>query len=166
MAHQQGCGTSVCLTLCMAVCAGGRAGRALKPCQLDQGAMVSTWQKAMAPLSSASITTDTASQTELWWEHGGTQVSGCRVCPALMPVSDGSSGHTCGRCAQVEEQLCLVAELREEVSRLRSTRESERETDYWNRTLPSLGQAQQADCHRRLSSEGNRRPNVQTRPTS
>jgi len=33
---------------------------------------------------------------------------------------------TCGRCAQVEELLSLLAELREEVGRLRSTRESEK----------------------------------------
>jgi len=38
-----------------------------------------------------------------------------------------------------------VAELHEEVSSLRSIRESGRETDCCNRTLPSLGQAQQAD---------------------
>ncbi|KAK4817860.1 LOW QUALITY PROTEIN: hypothetical protein QYF61_001529 [Mycteria americana] len=51
--------------------------------------------------------------------------------------------NTSGRCTQVEELLRLVTELREEVSRLRSIKDSER--DYWNRTLPSLGQAQQAD---------------------
>ena len=62
-----------------------------------------------------------------------------------MPVSDGSSEHTCGRYAQVEELLRLVTELWEEVRRLRSIRECERERDYWNRTLPSLRQAQQAD---------------------
>lgn len=37
-----------------------------------------------------------------------------------------------------------MAELWEEVSRL-NIRESERETAYWNSTLPSLGQAQLAD---------------------
>ena len=107
--------------------------------------MVSTWQKAIASLSSAPVTADTASQTELRWEHAATQVSGCRVCPTLMPVPDGSSKYTCGRCTQVEELLRLVTELWEEVSRLWSIRECEREIDYWNRTLPSLGQAQQAD---------------------
>ena len=107
--------------------------------------MVSTLPKPMASLSSAPTTTDAASQAELWWEHAATQVSGCRMCPTLIPVSDNSSEHTCGRCAQVEELLCLVTELREEVSRLRSIRERERERDYWNLTLPSLGQAQQAD---------------------
>lgn len=37
-----------------------------------------------------------------------------------------------------------MTELWEEMSRLRSIRESEEETDCWNHTLPSLGQAQQA----------------------
>ena len=130
---------------CMAVHTEGLAGRALKLCQLDQGVMVSTRQKAMASLNSAPTTTHAASQTELRWEHAATQVSGCRVCPALLPALDGSSEHTCGRCTQLEELLRLVTELREEVSRLQSIRECERERDYWNRTLPSLGQAQQAD---------------------
>ena len=38
-----------------------------------------------------------------------------------------------------------MAELQEEVTRLKSIRECEREIDYWNCTLPSLGQTQQAD---------------------
>ncbi|GAB0179306.1 hypothetical protein GRJ2_000395900 [Grus japonensis] len=107
--------------------------------------MVSTWQKAMSTLTSAPTTTDAASQTELRWEHAATQVPGCRLCPALTPAQDGSSEHTCGRCAQVEELLHLVTELWEEVSGLRSIRECEREIDYWNHTLPSLGQAPQAN---------------------
>lgn len=69
--------------------------------------MVPTQQKDMASLNFAPTTTDTAAQTELWWEHAATPVSGGGVCPALVPVSD-SSEHTCGRCAQVEELLCLV----------------------------------------------------------
>ena len=77
-------------------------------------------------LTSAPTTTDAVSQTELRWEHAATQVSGCRVCSALMPVPDGSSDHTCGRCAQGEELLHLVTEFREEVSRLRSIRERKR----------------------------------------
>ena len=43
----------------------GCAGRALKLCWLDKGAMVSTRQKAMASISSAAAMTDAASQTEL-----------------------------------------------------------------------------------------------------
>ena len=107
--------------------------------------MVSTWQKAVAFLSSAPAVTDAAAQAELRWEHAAAQVPGCRVCPALTPVPGGSSEHTCERCAEVEELLRVVTELQEEASRLRSIRECETEIDYWNCTLPSLGQARQAD---------------------
>ena len=81
-----------------------------------------------------------ASQRELQWEHAATQVSGCRVDPAFMPVLDGSVEHTCGRFIQGEELLCLVTEFQEEVRSLRSIRECERERHYWNCTLHSLGQ--------------------------
>ena len=37
----------------------------------------------------------------------------------------------------------LVAELREEVERLRSIRESEKEIDWWNQALSSLRQKQE-----------------------
>lgn len=49
-----------------------------------------------------------------------------------MPESSDSSGsvYACGRCSKVEELLSLVVELLEEVSRLRSVRESEREPDW------------------------------------
>lgn len=47
----------------------GRAGRLLKHCQREQGEVVSTWQKAMASLSSAPATTDTGAQSEFWWEY-------------------------------------------------------------------------------------------------
>ena len=90
-----------------------------KHCQLGQGAMVPTWQKAMASLSFAPTMTEAAAQMELWWEHAAA--------PALMPAPGGSSEHTWGRCAWVEELLCLVPELWKEGSRLRSIRECERE---------------------------------------
>ena len=48
----------------------------------------------------------------------------------------GNSEHTCGRYAQVEELLCSAAVLQEEVSRLRSIRESAKEIVYWNPTFP------------------------------
>ena len=71
--------------------------------------------------------------------HPGARLQG-------VPCFYASTGRsTCGRCTQVEELLSLVTELREEVTRLKSIRESEKEIDYWNRTLPSLGRAQQAD---------------------
>lgn len=45
----------------------------------------------------------------------------------------------------MEVLLHLVTELQEEMSRSRSIKECKRENDYWDRTLPSLRWAQQAD---------------------
>uniref|UniRef100_A0A8B9DT06 Uncharacterized protein n=1 Tax=Anser cygnoides TaxID=8845 RepID=A0A8B9DT06_ANSCY len=106
--------------------------------------MASTRQKTMASASlaaSPAAVTDVATQTEGSGKRAAIQVLGCRVCPSLLSVSDSrSEGYACGRCAQVEELLSQVAELWEEVSRLRSSRESEREIDWWRCTLPSLRQ--------------------------
>lgn len=60
-----------------------------------------------------------------------------------MPVQDGDTEHSCGRCAQVEELLRLLAELREEVGRQKSIRESENKINWWGRALLSLRQAPQ-----------------------
>ena len=56
---------------------------------------------------------------------------------------EGDSKQACGRCDQVDELLCMVAELQEEVSRLRSIRESKKEIDQWSCALPSLMHASQ-----------------------
>lgn len=50
---------------------------------------------------------------------------------------------TCLRCEQENDLLSLVAELREEVERLRCIRESEREIDRWSSALQSLREAHQ-----------------------
>jgi len=114
----------------MAVCEEGRTGRALKLCQLYQGAKESTWQTAMAAPSSATTLMDAGSQTELQWEPTAAQVPGRRVCLILALVWDSSSEHSCGRCTQVEQFLHLVTELQEEVSRLKSIRECGRKIVY------------------------------------
>lgn len=62
----------------------------LSLCQLDQGVMVSTCQKAMTSLSSAPNTTDAAAQTGCRQKDAATQVSGCEMCSALTPVLDNS----------------------------------------------------------------------------
>ena len=63
------------------------------------------------------------------------QVSGCRECQSLLlPREDGKDA-TCVRCEQVDELLSLVVELREEVERLRTIRECEREIDWWSDSL-------------------------------
>lgn len=59
-------------------------------------------------------------------------------------MQECSSEHPCGRCPQVTEQLQLVTERLEEVSRLRNIR-SARGRLTWNCIRPSLRQAQQAD---------------------
>lgn len=89
--------------------------------------------------ASPATASDVATQTEVSGKHAAIQALGCRVCLSLLSVSDSSSGgYVCGRCAQVV--LSLVAELWMDMSRLRSTRESERKTDWWKHTLPTLRQ--------------------------
>jgi len=82
-------------------------------------------------------------QTEAPCKNAGVQVSGCRECLSLALVPEDSRDNGCVRCEQVNDLLSLVAELKEEVERLRSIRECEREIDWWSRTLPSLRQRQQ-----------------------
>ena len=99
--------------------------------------MVSTHQKAPASPSSAPTTTDVVPPAE-------PPVLGCRPCPAAMAVPAGSR-ELLWELYRGEELLRSVTELQEEVSRLRSIREREGQTDCWNRTLPSLGPDPQAD---------------------
>ncbi|KFW72624.1 hypothetical protein AS28_04863, partial [Pygoscelis adeliae] len=87
-------------------------------------------------------------QTEPSRKHAAVQVSGCRECLSLSAVAEGGRDDTCVRCDQVDDLLCLVAELKEEVERLRSIWECEREIDWWSRTLPSLRQRQQMEAPR------------------
>ncbi|KAJ7408939.1 hypothetical protein WISP_117558 [Willisornis vidua] len=47
------------------------------------------------------------------------------------------------RCEEVNDLLCLMAELKEEVERLRSIRESEKEIDWWSHILSTPKKAQQ-----------------------
>lgn len=55
-----------------------------------------------------------------------------------IPRGESDCKQACGRCDQIDELLCLVAELQEEVNRQRSIQESEREIDQWSCTLPSM----------------------------
>ncbi|KAK4830603.1 hypothetical protein QYF61_012029 [Mycteria americana] len=82
-------------------------------------------------------------QTELPQKHAATQVSGCRECLGLSLFRHGSRADSCVRCDQVDDLLCMVAELREEVERLRSIREAEKEIDWWCHALPPLRQEQE-----------------------
>ena len=76
-----------------------------------------------------------ATQTEGLPRNVAMQVSGCRECQSLLlPREDGKDA-TSVRCEQVDELLSLVVELREEVERLRTIRECEREIDWWSDSL-------------------------------
>jgi len=57
---------------------------------------------------------------ELPQKHAAVQVCSCRECQSLSLVTDGSSEKSFVRCDQVDDLLGLVAELGEEVERLRS----------------------------------------------
>lgn len=59
-----------------------------------------------------------------------------------MIISDDSRDNTYVLCDQVDDLLNLVAELKEEVERLKSIKECEREIDWWSHTLPSLREMQ------------------------
>ncbi|KAK4814671.1 hypothetical protein QYF61_024978 [Mycteria americana] len=56
----------------------------------------------------------TRTRTELPRKHAATQVSGCRECLGLSLFPHGSRADSCVRCDQVDDLLCVVAELREE----------------------------------------------------
>ena len=73
--------------------------------------------------SSSMVTTgrtNAATQTELLYKHVIPQVSSCGMCEGIFLEVESDCKQACGRCDQIDELLCLVAELQEEVSRLRS----------------------------------------------
>ncbi|KFP06528.1 hypothetical protein N300_02212, partial [Calypte anna] len=71
------------------------------------------------------------------------QVSGCEECLSLVLALADSENKVCVRCEQVNDLLSMVAELKEEVERLRSIRESEKEIDWWSHTLSTTIEIQQ-----------------------
>jgi len=85
--------------------------------------------------SSLLVRKEAATQTEVPRKHTAVQVSGCSECHQLALETESNKGNMCIRCDQVDYLLCLVAELREEVDRLRSIREAEQEIDWWSRAL-------------------------------
>ena len=50
------------------------------------------------------------------------------------------------RCDQLDDLLSLVAELKEEVERLRSIRECKRQIDWWSSTSAPLKQQEQMEA--------------------
>jgi len=104
--------------------------------------MVTTHGKAVARRS-------VGTQTEAPCKDTGVQVSGCRECLSLAFVPEDSRDNSCVQCEQVNDLLSPMAELKEEVERLRSIRECEREIDWWGSTLPSLRPKEQEAAPRK-----------------
>ncbi|KAJ7407883.1 hypothetical protein WISP_124046 [Willisornis vidua] len=93
--------------------------------------MVSREMKTIAAVNTRSVSTQTLPSKN----DAATQASGCAECLSLALVPENGMGGTCVQCEQVNDLLCLVAELKEEVERLGCTRESEKEVDWWSQTL-------------------------------
>ena len=55
----------------------------------------------------------------------------------MLPM-EGDRDTGCVRYEEVEDLISLVAELKEEVERLRTIRECEQELDWWSNALPCL----------------------------
>lgn len=84
--------------------------------------MVSTWQKF---LTRKNVVT----QIECLPKNVVVHISGCSECLSLLLVVKGSRAFNCMMCEQVDNLLTVVVKLKEEVKRLRSIRECEREID-------------------------------------
>ena len=73
-------------------------------------------------------------------QDAGVQSSGCNECQSLALQAFavlGEGRSDCVRCDQVNYLLSLVANLQDEVERLRSIKECEREIECWDQTLPA-----------------------------
>ena len=80
-------------------------------------------------------------QTDCPLKTAAVQVSGCRECLSLLLPPAGDRETVCVRCEQVDDLIRLVAELKEEVERLRVISliwECEREIDLWSDSLCGL----------------------------
>ena len=93
--------------------------------------MVSTRHGA---LSRKSVHT----QTDYPLENAAVQVTACRECQSLLLPSAGGRDTACVRCEQLDDLIRMVAELKEEVERLRDIRERERDLDWWSNSLQGL----------------------------
>ncbi|RMC06501.1 hypothetical protein DUI87_15937 [Hirundo rustica rustica] len=98
--------------------------------------MVSTRSKSV-------VGTVVCDQVEPSKKDVSVQTHSCPECLSLSLASGDVVEKACLGCEQVNDLLSLVAELREEVERLRSIRDSEREIDWWSSALTSLREAHQ-----------------------
>lgn len=95
--------------------------------------MVSKLSKAIAGRS-------VPNQTEPSKKYMSVQTSSGMECLSLSVVPGDGAKDACMWYEQVND-LCVVAELKEEVERQKSIRKSEREIDWWSSTLRSLREA-------------------------
>ena len=84
-------------------------------------------------------------QTDCPLKNAAVQVTGCRECQSLFLPSAGGRDAACVRCEQVDDLIRMVAELKEEVERLRAIRECEREIDFWSNSLQGLKERHQGE---------------------
>jgi len=124
----------------------------IPPCSGDQ---LSSWQSETARLNMVSTRQQAysktmATQMEGLPRNGTVQVSGCRECLSLLLPGEGGRHSTCVRCEQVDELLSLLGELKEEVQRLRTIRECEREIDWWSNSLVCQREGCQGDTPRKV----------------
>ena len=73
------------------------------------------------------------------------QVSGCRECESLLLPWESGRYSICVRCEPVEDLLGTLAELKEEVERLRAIRDCEQESDWWSSALACQRERCQGD---------------------
>ena len=76
-----------------------------------------------------------ATQTEVPSQDASTQVTGCVDCWSLTFAVPDDGSRTCIRCDQLNDLLLFVIDLKEEVERLRTIKDCERETDWWCHSL-------------------------------
>ena len=83
--------------------------------------------------------------TEVPKHDASVQVSGCSECQSLASVLGDS---TCLRCDRLNHFLSVEVDMKEEVKRLRSIRECEREIDWWCQILSAPRSWQSAEAPR------------------
>ena len=81
-------------------------------------------------------------QSEIPKQHASVQVSGCGKCQSLAFAVLGDGDSNCVR----RDLLSLVVDLKEEVKRLRTIKECEREIDCWCQSLSALRSRQPAEA--------------------
>lgn len=104
----------------MAVCAAMHTGRVQQQAHGKQ-VMANSWRKVTSTLSKKEVGT----QSELLKKHVAIQRSGCRECQSFTPSLGSCRYNDYVRCEQVEDLVSMVAELQEEVEKLRGIWDSE-----------------------------------------